>query len=115
MARLYADEQFPRRVVELLRDLGHDILTVQESGNAGLSDEYVLTFARSENRAVVTLDRSDFKRLHKLQLDHAGIIACIDDRDRERMATRINEAITSVDTLAGRLIRVYKFSSARFS
>lgn len=34
MARLYADEQFPLPVVELLRPLGHDILTVQEVGKA---------------------------------------------------------------------------------
>ena len=34
MARLYADEQFPRIVVKLLRELGHDILTVQEAGKA---------------------------------------------------------------------------------
>ena len=34
MARLYADEQFPRIVVNLLRTLGHDILTVQEAGKA---------------------------------------------------------------------------------
>lgn len=27
MAHLYADEQFPRVVVELLRNLGHDVLT----------------------------------------------------------------------------------------
>ena len=36
MARFYADEQFPKRVVELLRDLGHDVLTVQEAGKANL-------------------------------------------------------------------------------
>ncbi len=36
MARLYADEQFPRQVVEFLRALGHDVLTVQSAGNAGL-------------------------------------------------------------------------------
>ncbi|MEA5486035.1 DUF5615 family PIN-like protein [Pseudanabaena sp. CCNP1317] len=34
MARLYADEQFPKIVVKLLRELGHDILTVQEAGKA---------------------------------------------------------------------------------
>ncbi|NEQ24217.1 MAG: hypothetical protein F6K28_34870 [Microcoleus sp. SIO2G3] len=46
MARLYADEQFPREVVELLRPLGHDILTVQEAGNANqwIPDEAVLSF-----------------------------------------------------------------------
>ncbi|MGB3267380.1 MAG: DUF5615 family PIN-like protein [Microcoleus sp.] len=32
MARLYGDEQFPREVVELLRAMGHNILTVQEAG-----------------------------------------------------------------------------------
>lgn len=34
MARLYADEQYPYPVVEYLRILGHDILTVQEAGQA---------------------------------------------------------------------------------
>ncbi len=33
MARLYADEQYPYPVVELLRILGHDVLTVQEANN----------------------------------------------------------------------------------
>jgi hypothetical protein len=32
MARLYADEQYPYPVVEFLRALGHDVLTVQEAG-----------------------------------------------------------------------------------
>lgn len=47
MARFYGDEQFPLRVVEYLRDLGHDVLTVQEAGNANLKipDDRVLAFA----------------------------------------------------------------------
>lgn len=36
MAHLYADEQFPYEVVENLRNLGHDVLTVQEAGKANL-------------------------------------------------------------------------------
>ena len=36
MARLYANENFPYQVVIALRALGHDVLTVQEAGNAGL-------------------------------------------------------------------------------
>ncbi|WP_442933202.1 DUF5615 family PIN-like protein [Microcoleus sp. herbarium12] len=47
MVRLYADEQFSRQVVQNLRSLGHDFLTVQEAGNAGLPDEDVLAFAIS--------------------------------------------------------------------
>jgi predicted nuclease of predicted toxin-antitoxin system len=66
VAALYADEQFPLRVVEILRDLGHDVLTVQEAGNAGLPDEEVIAFATSQNRAVLTLNRRHFIRLHQL-------------------------------------------------
>jgi predicted nuclease of predicted toxin-antitoxin system len=51
VARLYADEQFPRQVLEILRSFGYDVLTVQEAGNAGLPDDEVLDFAVSENRA----------------------------------------------------------------
>ena len=50
MARLYADEQFPFPVVEFLRLLGHDVLTVQAAGKAGqkIPDSEVLTFATEE-------------------------------------------------------------------
>lgn len=108
MARLYAHEQFPKRVVEYLRALGHDILTVQEAGKANLKipDEEVLAFAVSEERTVLTLNRDDFFRLHRLQPDHYGIIACKDDQNKERMATRINQAISAEVPLRGKLIRV---------
>lgn len=108
MARLYADEQFPKRVVEYLSALGHDILTVQEAGKANLKipDAEVLAFAVSEERTVLTLNRDDFFRLHRLQPDRCGIIACKDDRDKERMSARINEVISNEETLKGKLIRV---------
>ena len=66
MGRLYADEQFPYEVVEHLRNFGHDVLTVQEAGNANLKipDDRVLDFASSNERVVLTLNRKDFKRLH---------------------------------------------------
>lgn len=111
MARLYADEQFPRQAVELLRSFGHDILTVQEAGNAGLPDEDVLDFAKIENRAVLTLNRRDFFRLHQLKPDHTGIIACTLDNDWTRLAENINEAISSVEIWTGKLIRVYRSKS----
>ena len=76
MARLYADEQFPRQVSELLMAMGHDVLTVQAAGNAnlGIPDEAVLAFVISDNRAVLTLNRQDFIRLHRANSEHAGIV-----------------------------------------
>ena len=64
MARFYADEQFPFPVVELLRSLGHDVLTVQEAGNADqrIPDDEVLAFAISQERAILTINKYDFIR-----------------------------------------------------
>jgi predicted nuclease of predicted toxin-antitoxin system len=54
---LYADENFPLRVVEELRRLGIDVLTVHEDGrsNQSLSDPDILTRAIELGRAIVTL------------------------------------------------------------
>jgi predicted nuclease of predicted toxin-antitoxin system len=110
MARLYADEQFPLEVVENLISLGHDVLTVQAAGNANLKipDEQVLDFATSNERVILTLNRKDFKRLHRSQPNHAGIIICTDDANRSALAERINAAILKELVLAGKLISVVR-------
>ncbi len=110
MARFYADEQFPLRVVKYLRDLGHDVLTVQEAGNANLKipDDRVLAFATNNNRVVLTLNRKDFKRLHRSQSSHAGIIICTDDADKNGLARRIHVAILAESLLSNKLISVVR-------
>ncbi|MEG3841329.1 DUF5615 family PIN-like protein [Microcoleus sp. herbarium14] len=108
MARFYTDENFPLAVVELLRALGHDVLTAREAGNANLQipDEDVLAFADSNNRTVLTRNRRHFMRLHLQNSDHAGIIVCTEDPNFERLATIINDAICAEEPLRGKLIRV---------
>jgi predicted nuclease of predicted toxin-antitoxin system len=110
MARFYADEQFPFPVVELLRILGHDVLTVQEAGNAdqGIPDNEVLAFATSEERSILTINRDDFIRLHRRDSNHFGIIVCTNNRNWEQFAARIDEAVTAEEPLEGKLIRVVR-------
>jgi predicted nuclease of predicted toxin-antitoxin system len=108
VARFYADEQFPRRFVELLRDLGNDVLTVQEAERRRNSDPEVLDFATSDDRAVITLNRKIFFKLHRLNQSHGGIIAYTDDQDRERLANSIHNAVQELESLAGMEIRVRK-------
>jgi hypothetical protein len=110
MGRLYADEQFPYEVVEHLRNFGHDVLTVQEAGNANLKipDDLVLAFAGSNERVVLTLNRKDFKRLHRSLPHHAGIIICTDDADRIALAERIHAAILAGEILSGKLVSVVR-------
>jgi hypothetical protein len=108
MARLYANENFPLAVVEELRRLGHDVLTIQETGQAGQSmpDEAILAFAQREGRAVLTLNRKHFFRLHRAGKAHAGVIGCTFDADFVSLARRIDAAIEMQAQLSGVLIRV---------
>ena len=108
MALLYADEGFPKVVTGRLRQLGHNVLTVQEAGQANqrISDDQVLAFATGQGRAALTVNRGDFIRLHRINPDHAGMIVCTEDLDRQRLATRIHQAIAGEESLFGKLIRV---------
>ena len=116
MARLYSNENFPLRVVTELRALGHDVLTSQEAGrgNQKVPDDQVLAFAIEQARAVLTLNRIDFVRLHRsTQSTHAGIIACTrDDADPAGFAHRIHAAVSAAQTLDGQLIRIVRPSVA---
>jgi predicted nuclease of predicted toxin-antitoxin system len=110
MASFYADEQFPFQVVVLLRNFGHDVLTVQEAGKANqrIPDDEVLAFAISQNRAILTINRGDFIRLHRLSDEHFGMIVCTNNRNWEQFATRIDEAVKVEPSLQGKLIRVVR-------
>jgi len=108
MARLYADENFPLPVVVELRRLGHDVLTAPEAGKAdqAIEDAEVLAFATEQNRAVLTLNRKHFVRLHAEQRPHAGIVVCTFDADFPRQAQNVHQALTAQSDLVDQLVRV---------
>lgn len=110
MRRLYSDENFPLPVVEELRRLGFDVITMydDETANQAVPDEIVLSIATENLRAVLTTNRRDFIRLHRKHPKHGGIIVCTFDPDFGGQARRIAEALQKEITLSGQLIRVYR-------
>ena len=108
MAEFYANENFPLPVVERLRALGHDVPTVRETGKAGMRvpNQEVLAFATLSGRAVLTINRRHFIRLHRDEPSHAGIVACTFDPEFVAHAERIHAAVTSEPDLRGKLVRV---------
>jgi tetraacyldisaccharide-1-P 4'-kinase len=108
MAHLYSNENFPFPTVQALRRLGHDVLTIQETGrdNQEFSDEEVVAFATLHERAVLTINRKDFIRLHRQVSNHQGIIVCTLDPNFERQAQRIHAAIELQSSLEGLLLKV---------
>ena len=108
MARLYADADFSYPVVMRLRQLGHDIVTAQEAGqaNQGIEDEAVLSYAAERVRAVLTFNRRDFIRLHQVVLSHEGIVVCSRDDDVLALAGRIDQQLTTESSLQNQLFRI---------
>jgi hypothetical protein len=106
MALLYADEDFDYSVVESLRRLGHDVLTVQEAGRRGGNDTQVLADATAAGRTVRTDNRWDYERLHRKNSNHAGMISCTRDPDADALAARVDKRIAAEGTLAGKHLRV---------
>jgi hypothetical protein len=113
VARLYADEDFSYPVIQRLRQLGHDILTAHEAGQAsqGIEDAAVLAFATAAGRAVLTFNRRHFIRLHDEVSSHAGIIMCTRDDDVVALANRIHQQLQGTPILLNQLLRVYRPSS----
>ena len=108
MALFYTNENFPIKLVNYLREMGHDVLTSHEAGNANqrIPDEDVLAFAAKAGRILLTLNRRDFIELHEKLSDHAGIIVCTQNPDLREQSQQINEEALKISDLTGKLIRV---------
>ena len=108
MADFYSNENFPLPVVEHLRQLGHDVVTIQEVGQAdqAVPDEAVLAFSTKENRILLTFNRKHFIKLHRDMPNHSGIVVCTFDPDFEALAIRIHQTVTTSADMSGKLLRV---------
>jgi len=71
--KFYTDEHVPKAIVKGLRRRGVDVLTTQEAGMMGASDEEHLVFAMTQGRVIITQD-DDFLRLHAKGVKHGGIV-----------------------------------------
>jgi hypothetical protein len=79
MFQLYIDEDsMDRDLVRALRARGIDVVTAQEVGMMGRSDEEHLLSATSQGRVLYSFNRGDFFRLHSQYLTegktHAGMV-----------------------------------------
>lgn len=110
MARLFADENVPHQLADLLNAMGHDTITAHAAGRANqrISDPDVLAHATLLGRAVLTNNAWDFNKLHRANPAHAGIITYTDDPDLPALAQRIDAKIAQAGALAGKLTKVYR-------
>ena len=71
--RLYVDEgSQSEALLAFLRANGMDVLSPTEAGTDGTRDEEQLAFARREQRALLTANIRDFRRLHGEVVEYEG-------------------------------------------
>jgi hypothetical protein len=107
--RLLADHNLRRPVVRLLRDHGHDVVTLRELGLDRADDDEVLLRAATDERTLLTGNIGDFVLLHRAWLrwsrlwgvsaGHAGIVIVPQDQgwDDTRIVGEIELVIGSPD------------------
>jgi len=108
LAKIYTNENFPFPIVLELRRLGHDVLTSRDAGNDGRSvpDGEVLDYAMSSGRVLLSLNRWDFKPLHKATPNHCGMLLCSVDADFSAQAAKIHASLLSNPEMNGVLLNI---------
>lgn len=78
--RLLLDEDSQaKKLVNLLQQAGHDVITVNQVGLIAKADSVVLDIARQEGRILLTRNCDDFSNLHTANSSHPGILAVYQD------------------------------------
>ena len=75
--RFYADEDFPTRAVEIVREVGLNIVTAREAGKRGHPDENQLAEARRQGRILLSCDR-DFLNDRRFPLIQSSTLVVFD-------------------------------------
>lgn len=94
--KFLADENIPRKVVDLVSKNGHDILWIKNIAPKS-SDDQILSLAEAEERIILTFDR-DFGQLvyEKKLLTKQGIIYFrLDGLSPSKMAEAVIEILNS--------------------
>ena len=96
--RFLTDENIPRDVVRMLRDLGHDVMDVREQGMGGAADADISEAAKSGDRVLVTMDTDFANILQYPPHEYAGVIVLRVPRPtRRRIAEALKEFLAVVN------------------
>ncbi len=106
MGKFKLDENMPNEATAVLREAGHDAVSIMDQQLGGQADESVATVCRQEGRVVVTLDL-DFADIRAYPpADYPGIIVLRLARlDKQRVLSVMRRLIplVSQEALTGRL------------
>ena len=96
--RIKVDEDLPKRVVELFREIGHDTVNVLEQNLGGWKDDALWDIIQTEQRLLVTADKGFADARRRPPGTHFGILLLRPDEDGIRpVISLLEELLASHD------------------
>ena len=74
--KMFANENLFDPVIDYLRSIGHDVLSLREAGLSGISDDEVFQLACKEKYVIITMDK-DFSRIFRFPPESCGGIIVV--------------------------------------
>jgi predicted nuclease of predicted toxin-antitoxin system len=74
--KFFANENIFEPIIDYLRNVGKDILSIREAGLSGISDNEVYQLACKEERVIITMDK-DFSRMFRFPPEKCGGIIVV--------------------------------------
>ncbi len=69
--KMFANENLFDPVINYLRSVGHNVLSLREAGLSGISDDEVFQLACKEKYVIITMDK-DFSRMFRFPPESCG-------------------------------------------
>ena len=70
----FLDENFPKKAISLLEELGHKVFDIRGTDREGLSDIELFPLTKKEKAVFLTTDKDFFHTIHLTEKPHYGII-----------------------------------------
>jgi predicted nuclease of predicted toxin-antitoxin system len=74
--KMFADENLFEPIIDYLKGLGHEVISIRDAGLSGISDDEVYQRASKENRIIITMDK-DFSRTFRFPPEKCGGIVVV--------------------------------------
>lgn len=69
--KIFANENLFEPIIDYLRSLGNEVISIRDSGLSGISDDEVFERACKENMVIITMDK-DFTRIFRFPPEKCG-------------------------------------------